>query len=76
MADAIEALEKSDIVEYYRRQVVQGEAAALVGMSAGRLHQKDFQSAQQSLNSDAILIEDNIDSYNAFKQSSEVFTFR
>ena len=76
MAEAIEALEQSDIVEYYRRQVVQGDAAALVGMSAGRLHQEDFLSAQQSLNSDAILIEDRVESYNAFKQSSEVFTFR
>ncbi len=76
MADAIEALEKSDILEYFRNQVIAGNAGSLVGMSAGRLHQEDYLAAKQKQGSDTIIIEDRIESYNAFKQSSDVFTFR
>ncbi len=76
MADAIEALDKSDILEYFHNQVIAGNAGSLVAMSAGRLHQEDYLSAKEKQDSDTIIIEDRIESYNAFKQSSDVFTFR
>ncbi|MFT5319924.1 MAG: insulysin [Pseudohongiellaceae bacterium] len=80
MADAIEAVEKSDILAYYRSQVIGtgpgSTSAKIVARAAGRPHRDDFNSNKTDSDSASIIIEDTIESYNAFKAQSEVFRFR
>ena len=80
MADAIEAVEKYDILAYYRSQVIGtgpgSTSAKIVARAAGRPHRDDFNSNKTDSDSASIIIEDTIESYNAFKAQSEVFRFR
>ncbi|MEX2367400.1 MAG: hypothetical protein WD601_12410, partial [Pseudohongiellaceae bacterium] len=75
MADAIESLEKTHIVDYYRRYVSNPQSARIVAVSVGTGHLDRYLAAREEGLENVIVISDLIDSNTSFKQDAQVFHF-
>lgn len=78
LADAIEALEKDEILSYYREYLSKPESGRLVARSVGTPHREVFLSSDEgnlSNPENTVLIEETVESFQAFKDSSELFYF-
>ncbi len=74
MADAIAALTKADIVDYYNKRVIQNGGSRLVAIAVGSTHGAEYKS-NHAPGSKTISIPDDIDRYNAFKADAEVYQY-
>lgn len=75
MAAAIESLDKAQVLAYYREHVLGDGARRLVARAAGRPHRDAFEARRRDEPA-TVSVEDTVTSYNAFKNASEVYTYR
>jgi hypothetical protein len=76
MAEAIEALDKAAIAQYYRRYVLPPGSGRLVARSFGNPHRAARTRPGNPDGDGFIVVEDSLESYNAFKAGAELYHFR
>ncbi len=75
LAQAISTVSMEDVMNYYQEHISNMDAARLVARSFGRNHQDQYNEARNSYAPTTIVVEENSESYQAFKASQDVFTF-
>ena len=76
MADAIEALDKAAIAQYYRRYVLPPGGGRLVARSFGNPHRPAGTRPVSPDEDGFTIVEDSLESYNAFKAGAELYHYR
>lgn len=75
LADAIEAVTQQQVLDWYRRYVVAGEAARLVARSAGSGQRAAFDSAR-SEPAAAVVLQNGFEDYRGYKAGAQWYEFR
>jgi len=75
LSEAVSEISLDDVQNYYRENVSAAGAGRLVSRSFGRVHQAEKVQAQQNLDPDSFILEENADSFRAFKAGQEVYQF-
>ncbi len=76
LSDAVSMVSLDDVRRYYRGYVSAEAVGRLVSRSFGRVHQAEKVQAQENPGTDSIFLEENADSFRAFKASQEVYQFK
>jgi insulysin len=75
LASAIEAVTQEQVLAWYQRYVVAGEAPRVVARSAGNSLRASYESAR-SEPEDAIVLEHGVEDYRRYKSGAQWYEFR